>query len=76
MNKFLKPAALVVINALVGFGYTANTFAQEETETQPRESRLQQKDRYFPSGDLRLNSDFPSTYNGHSAGTNVLNFLN
>ena len=35
MNKFLKPAALVVINALVGFGYTANTFAQEETETQP-----------------------------------------
>ena len=58
MNKFLKPAALVVINALVGFGYTANTFAQEETETQPRESRLQQKDRYFPSGDLRLNSEF------------------
>ena len=58
MKNISKPATLVLINVLVGFSYTANTVAQEETETQRRESEIQQQDRYFSPDDLRLNSEF------------------
>ena len=58
MNKFSKPATLVLINALVGFSYTANTVAQEKNEVQRRESRVQQQGRDFSPDDLRLNSEF------------------
>ena len=58
MKNISKPATLVLINVLVGFSCTANTVAQEETETQRRESEIQQQDRYFSPDDLRLNSEF------------------
>ena len=58
MKKFSKPTALALITALFGFSFTANTVAQEETETQPRESRIQQQNRYFSPNDFRLNSEF------------------
>ena len=58
MDKFLKLATFVLIIALISFSCTANAIAQGLTETQQRESEIQQRDHFLTPDDLHLNSEF------------------